>query len=62
MEYKLGIYDLCGNNNFLKEVADGFCVIPQNEAPAYCFSHWYPCIHKLFKHGVTTDQLFIEVR
>lgn len=62
MEYRLGIYDLCGNNNFLKEVADGFCVIPKNEAPVCIFGYWYPYIYKLFKHGVTTDQLFIEVR
>lgn len=60
MEYKLGIYDLCRNSNFLKDVAGGFCVVPQNEAPAYYFSRWQPCIHELFKHGVTTDQIFIE--
>ena len=62
MEYKLGIYDLCRNNNFLRETADGFCVVPQNDAPAYVFTHWYPHIHKLYKHGVTIDQLFIDAR
>ena len=62
MEYKLGIYDLCRNNNFLKEVAGGFFVVPQNEAPAYYFSRWQPCIDKLLKHGVSLDQLFIAAR
>lgn len=60
MEYKLGIYDLCGSNNFLKEVAGGFCVVPQNDAPACIFAYWYPSIHELFKHGVSIDQIFIE--
>lgn len=62
MEYKLGIYDLCGGYNFLKVIADGFCVITKNEAPAYYFSYWYPHIDKLSKHGVTIDQLFIEMQ
>lgn len=62
MEYKLGIYDLCRNNNYLKDVAGGLCVVPQNDAPAYYFSHWYPHIDKLSKHGVTIDQLFIEMQ
>lgn len=59
MEYKLGIYDLCGRNNFLKMNGDSFCVVSKGDAPAYRFSEVW--LDRLQKHGVTTNQLFITV-
>lgn len=62
IKYKLGIYDLCGNEVFFKEATDGFCTVSKNEAPAYCWTRWQPYIDDLLKHGVTLDQFFIAAR